>query len=116
MGAVLYELLSGRPPFTGETTREVVAKVRSRVPAPLLNQPGYVRDVLAKMLAKPPDYRYHTAAEAIQDLQAMRSPLEIRTGALSAAEYGRDREERQHTLADYSLSQMDLMRIPLRTS
>ncbi len=114
MGAVMYELLSAKAPFTGETGHEVVAKVRSSIPAPLLNQPPFVRDVLAKMLAKSPSYRYETAAEAISDLEQQRAPLEVRTGMVSAAEFGRYHAQKRHTLADYSLSQMDLLRIQPR--
>jgi serine/threonine-protein kinase len=114
MGAVLYELLGGRAPFTGETASEVVTKVRTSVPAPLLNQPPYVRDILAKMLAKSPSYRYATASEAIQDLSRQQAPLEVRTGMVSTAEFGRYELERRPSLANYALSQMDLIRIHLR--
>ncbi|MFF0392529.1 protein kinase [Kitasatospora sp. NPDC004615] len=76
VGVVLYELLAGKPPFTGETPLEVVLK-HVREPAPELPEtvPAPVRAVVAKSLAKEPGARYpDAAAMALAARQAMSTP------------------------------------------
>ncbi|KRB72449.1 hypothetical protein ASE03_23325 [Kitasatospora sp. Root187] len=63
VGVVCYELLTGQPPFTGETVLEIVLK-HIREPAPQLPGlfPQVVRDFVATALAKQPEDRYPDAA------------------------------------------------------
>jgi WD40 repeat protein len=70
LGALLYELLSGRPPFVGETPTDVLLRVLQEEPLPpsRLN-PQAPRDlevVCLKCLAKEPERRY-ASAEAVAD-------------------------------------------------
>ncbi|MFJ1790437.1 serine/threonine-protein kinase [Kitasatospora griseola] len=76
VGVVLYELLAGKPPFTGETPLEVVLKhVREPVPELPGTVPAPVRAVVAKSLAKEPGERYpDAAAMAVAARQAMSTP------------------------------------------
>jgi eukaryotic-like serine/threonine-protein kinase len=67
LGCVLYEMLSGEPPFTGRTSQAIIARhmyehppaievVRPEVPAPVLQ-------VVGRLLAKSPADRFRSAAE-----------------------------------------------------
>ncbi len=72
-GIVLYELLTGKVPFTGETPVEIAMKHLSQVPeAPSTIRPEIPRDldlVVLRALAKEPAERYRTAKEMDRDLE-----------------------------------------------
>ena len=72
-GIVLYELLTGKVPFTGETPVEIAMKHLSQIPeAPSTHRPEIPRDldlVVLRALAKEPAERYRSAKEMDRDLE-----------------------------------------------
>jgi eukaryotic-like serine/threonine-protein kinase len=69
-GATLYELLSGRPAFTGRGTMEVVAAVLRDAPPPL-PVPAALQRILDRCLAKEPTGRFQSMAELKAALESM---------------------------------------------
>ncbi len=90
LGAVLYELLTGVPPFAGDTLRELIVAISDRDPIPPTRRaPGVDRDldtICLKALEKDPTRRYRDAGAFAEDLArylagapiAARSPSPLR--------------------------------------
>jgi TolB-like protein/tRNA A-37 threonylcarbamoyl transferase component Bud32 len=73
LGAILFDLLAGRPPFMGEHALKVIQQA-SEKPAPNLRtlMPGLDRDletICAKSLEREPSARYRSAGDLAEDLE-----------------------------------------------
>ncbi|MBN1443784.1 MAG: protein kinase, partial [Planctomycetes bacterium] len=84
LGATLFQMISGRPPFRGRSSDEVLAKIRDQEAPPLSRfNPGVPDDlqtVVLKCLQKRPKDRYGTAEALAQDLERFSrgDPIEAR--------------------------------------
>jgi len=74
LGAVLYEMLAGEPPFTGPSAQAIIAKVMNAPAAPIATLrptvPAAVEAAVMRALAKLPADRFKSAAEFASALQA----------------------------------------------
>ncbi|HEX6088355.1 MAG TPA: protein kinase [Thermoanaerobaculia bacterium] len=87
-GTVMYEMLTGVKPFGAPELSGILYNVVNHVPPPVneVNPavPAAVSDVVAKLLAKKPEDRYASAAEALNDLDVVVRGEPVTAGALSA--------------------------------
>jgi non-specific serine/threonine protein kinase len=79
-GVVLYELLAGRPPFTGPTSMHTLVAIVGNEPVPVEQfVPGIPEElarIVTKTLRKPPEERYPSAGELARDLLRLKEDLE----------------------------------------
>ena len=77
LGVVLYELLTGTPPFLGETMPQVCTMIMSQEPPSLVDQvPGIspvLADAVKRCLQKQPDQRFQSVAEFAEALSLVSS-------------------------------------------
>src|SRR5574341_1122468 len=105
LGAALYEMIAGQPPFDGATTIDVLAAMLNREPAPLAQYndavPAELDRIVSKALNKDREKRYQSAGELLADLKDLRQELELEArlarddGRLGAAPLPRQRPGQQ---------------------
>ncbi|HZI86363.1 MAG TPA: protein kinase [Pyrinomonadaceae bacterium] len=81
LGVVLYEMVSGQPPFTGPTPTDVVVAIVEKEQKPLSEQvedvPYELERIVRKALRKDTDQRYQIVKEMAIDLRSLRRDIEI---------------------------------------
>jgi beta-lactam-binding protein with PASTA domain/predicted Ser/Thr protein kinase len=89
VGIVLYEMLTGTVPFTGDTPLEIAMKHLSEVPVPPSEARSDVPEdldlVVLRALAKDPEDRYQTAEEMDADLARIQRGLSVSSETTDAA-------------------------------
>src|SRR6185295_13473575 len=101
LGVVLYEMASGRPPFTGETATDVVVAIVEKEQPPISQHvegtPPELERIVKKALRKDRNERYQIVKELAIDLRSLRRELEVNSllersispGVGSGSEYAR---------------------------
>lgn len=92
LGAVMYVMLTGRPPFSGKTTLDVIHKHKySQFDRPRLilpELPYWVDEVVCQLMEKDPEKRFADAYVVNRKLQEILRKVEISTNELTMGEEG----------------------------
>ena len=81
LGALLYEMTSGRVPFPGETPTETISLILQKDPTPLIRfapqVPHELERIVGKALTKDRNERYQTMKDLLIDLRALKRKIEV---------------------------------------
>src|SRR5213083_2889706 len=82
LGVVLYEMLTGHAPFSGETPGEAMSSILEMEPPPLTSYvahtPAELQQIISKTLRKDRKERYQSAHELLEALKDLRHKLEFK--------------------------------------
>ena len=83
LGIVLYQMSSGKKPFEGDTSAEVISSILRDAPAPVtdlrLELPSHLGRIVNRCLEKNPNRRYQTAGELHTDLGGLKREIDSGT-------------------------------------
>ncbi len=116
LGIVIYEMISGRIPFNGDTVTDVLVAILEREPPPMaLNArelPDELEWIVRKALRKDRDERYQTVKELHSDLKTLKQRLEFESQLERSlpphADSGAERETRNLKGLDQTSEQLAL--------
>src|SRR5262245_19611723 len=94
-GIVLYELLTGHVPFTGDTPSHVMVSLMEDALAPLAgyaNVPPELQRIVTKTLQKNPKERYQNSGQLAHDLKALKQEMQLEARLKGLLEAVPDRE------------------------
>ncbi|MGH9723403.1 MAG: serine/threonine-protein kinase [Bryobacteraceae bacterium] len=85
LGAVLYEMATGRPPFQGRCRVSTLAAILRDEPAPMRVPPPFadLERVVARCLQKNPRVRFHQAGEVCKSLERLGEAIKRRAGPVA---------------------------------
>lgn len=79
-GVVMYEMLAGQVPFTGETMMDVITAIINSEPQPLqrfaAHLPKELQRIVHKALKRKREQRYHSTRDLLNDLKDLRDELQ----------------------------------------
>ena len=83
-GIVIYEMITGKPPFSGATIADIIAAILKSEPKPLSEflksaAPSELEWMISKALQKERAERYQTVKDLLADLKRLRQRLEFET-------------------------------------
>src|SRR4029450_3937963 len=91
LGVVLYEMVTGHVPFTGDTPREVMSSILEKEPPPLAryiaHTPAELQQIVSKTLRKDRKKRYRSAHDLLKALKDLRRKLEFEAFFMSGFFY-----------------------------
>jgi TolB-like protein len=94
LGVVLYEMLSGQPPFDGLNAIEVMGAILNREPAPLKQHaatlPDELQSIVSKALRKKREERYQTTRDLLNELKDLKEELAFTAKLGRAGRAGKD--------------------------
>jgi serine/threonine-protein kinase len=118
LAVVLYEMLTGRLPFEGETASDVISMILYKEPEPVTHYahevPLELERIISKALSKNQDERYQTSKELQIDLRNLEAELEFeaKRGSASVEAHGLMNQPRadvsQMTVATSPLTQAEV--------
>ncbi|MBK9156344.1 MAG: protein kinase [Chloracidobacterium sp.] len=80
-GVVLYEMLTGKVPFAGETVTDILSSIISTEPQPITSVaphlPRELQRIVQKTLRKKRDHRYQSTQDLLVDLKDLRDELQL---------------------------------------
>ena len=90
LGVVLYEMITGCPPFLAGSSHEIMAAILAKEPAyPLTctsgQLPARLEKIVEKALTKNRDERYQTTNDLLNDLKSLRQTLEMKASAATSS-------------------------------
>ena len=80
MGVLIYEMATGKTPFSGTTTSHTIVQILEKEPvspSKLAPVPAELERIVLKAIAKRPDERYQTAKDMLHDLRSLQKRLEM---------------------------------------